>query len=63
MDQLKSATETVTQQKQTAIIPSKPTIAKVTAQQLVKMAQSKLIAKTVQMSKLVQTELSQLVTK
>ena len=62
-DQLRSATETVTQQKQTAIILSKPTIAKVTAQQLVKMAQSTLIAKTVQMSKLDQTGLSQLVTK
>ena len=51
-----------TQQKQTAIILSKPTIAKVTAQQLAKMVQSKLTAKTVPMSKLVQTELSQLVT-
>lgn len=54
--------ETVTQQKQTVIILSKPTIAKVTVQQLVKMAQSTLIAKTVPMSKLDQTGLSQLVT-
>ena len=62
-DQLRSAMETVTQQKQTVIILSKSTIAKVTAQQLVKMVQSMLIAKTVQTSKSDQTELSQLVTK